>query len=169
MFWRMLRERNRSRAVQRTGALDNLAEPGFDSFVHKAAIAFDAPISLLTLLHDDTLWVKASTGLQMQCAPRENGFCTHAVDRKELLEVCDARADPLFAKLLIVTGEPHIRYYIGAPLTLMDGTDIGALCVLDTQQREPASRDQKAYLTGLARQATQALERNAHIKGSLAA
>ncbi|MGI4731228.1 MAG: GAF domain-containing protein [Janthinobacterium lividum] len=145
------------------------AEPGFDRFVQQAANAFAAPFSLLTLLHEDTLWVKAAIGLQMECLPRDDGFCTHAVDRKEPLEVCDARVDRRFQALSPVVGTPFVRYYLGAPLTLMDGTGVGALCVLDTKQRQPASRDQRAYLMGLARQATQALERRAHIKGSLAA
>ncbi|RYF14839.1 MAG: GAF domain-containing protein [Oxalobacteraceae bacterium] len=169
MLWDFFRERSRSRAVERLGILGNIAEPGFDCFVQQAADAFDAPMSLLTLLHDDMLWVKAATGVQMHCAPRDESFCNHAVDRGELLEVCDASADPVFQAMPSVLGEPYIRYYLGAPLTLLDGTDFGALCVLDTHPRPPASRDQRAYLTGLARQASQAMERDAHIKGSLAA
>lgn len=169
MFWRLLRERSRLRAVKQLDVLDSLAEPGFDRFVQLAADAFNAPISLLTLLHDNTLWIKAATGFETQCMPRQDGFCSHVVDRDEPLEVCDVHADPLFRNLPPVTGAPYVRYYIGAPLKLFDGTGIGALCILDTQTREPASLDQRAYLSGLARQATQALERRAHIRGRLAA
>lgn len=169
MLWNLFRERLRSRAIERLGAVGNIAEPGFDRFVQQAAAAFGAPMSLLTLLHKDMLWVKAATGVQMHCAPRKESFCNHAVDRAELLEVCDASVDPVFQALPSVIGEPYIRYYLGAPLTLLDGTDFGALCVLDTQSRAPASRDQRVYLKGLARQASQAMERHAHIKGSLAA
>lgn len=146
-----------------------MAEPDFDRFVQHAANAFAAPIALLTLIDSDTLWVKAATGLDLRCAPRENSFCTHAVDRSEPLEVCDALADPRFQGFPAVAGEPHIRYYLGAPLTLIDGTDVGALCVLDTSPRPPASRDQRAYLVGLARQATRSLERRAHVRSKAAA
>lgn len=169
MFWKLWKEHSRSRAIKGLDVLDRMAEPGFDRFVEQAANAFAAPIALLTLLNDDTLWIKAATGMELQCLPRRDGFCSHAVERGEVLEVCDARADQFFRTLPPVTGEPYIRYYLGAPLKLMNGTDVGALCVLDTQPREPASRDQRAYLIGLARQATQALEQRAHIKGSLAA
>jgi GAF domain-containing protein len=169
MLWNLFRERARSRAAERLGGVGSVADSSFDRFVQQAAEAFDAPMSLLTLLHDDMLWVKATTGVQMHCAPRKESFCNHAVDRAELLEVCDASVDPVFHTFPSVTGEPYIRYYLGAPLTLLDGTDFGALCVLDTQPRAPASRDQRAYLVGLARQASQAMERDAHIKGSLAA
>ena len=169
MLLKLLRDRLRSHAIEKLGVLTSLAEPGFERFVQQAADAFDAPMSLLTLLHNDMLWVKAATGIEVQCAPRQEGFCTHAIDRGEPLEICDARADPAFRGLRSVTGEPYIRYYLGAPLALMDGTTFGALCVLDTHPRASASRDQRAYLTGLARQASHAMERNAHIKSSLAA
>ena len=169
MFWKMLRERSRVRAVKQLDIVGNLAEPGFERFVEQAADAFAAPISLLTLIHDDTLWVKAALGLDLRCVPRENGFCSYAVDLGEPLEVCDARVDPRFQNFSSVTGEPYVRYYLGAALTLMNGVDVGALCILDTRPRQPASRDQRAYLIGLARQATQALEQRAHIKSSLAA
>ena len=169
MLWKPIRDRSRSHAIEALDVLQDLAEPGFERFVQQAADAFDAPMSLLTLLHDDMLWVKAATGITVRCAPRKEGFCNHAVDRSEPLEICDARADPVFRTLPSVTGEPHVCYYLGAPLTLLDGTDIGALCVLDTHAREPASRDQKAYLSGLARQASLKMERNAHIKSSFVA
>jgi GAF domain-containing protein len=169
MLWKPIRERSRSHAVEALDVLRDLAEPGFERFVQQAADAFDAPMSLLTLLHDDMLWVKAATGIAIQCTPRQEGFCNYAVDRREPLEICDARADPVFRTLPSVTGEPYVRYYLGTPLTLLDGTEIGALCVLDTYTRKPASRDQKAYLTGLARQASLTMERNAQIRSALVA
>lgn len=169
MLLKMLRERVRARAVEALDAIGVPAEPSLQRFTEQASQAFAAPISLLTLLHDDQLWVKASSGLEVECLPREDGFCNHAVDRNELLEVCDAATDPFFRHLPVVTGAPSIRYYIGAPLKLASGVEVGALCVLDTKARFPAQRDQRAYLIGLARQATHALERSAHIRGSLAA
>jgi GAF domain-containing protein len=169
MFLRLLREHSRAKVFKSLDILNGVREPDFDRFVDKAADAFAAPISLLTLFHHDTVWVKASIGFELQCVPKNDSFCSHAVDHIEPLEVCDAREDHRFTKLPPVIGSPFIRYYLGAPLKLMDGTGVGVLCVLDTEPRSPASGDQKAYLTGLARQATQALERRAHIKGGMAA
>ena len=38
--------------------------------------------------------------------------------------------------MTIVTGDMHLRYYIGAPLISEEGVPLGALCVFD---REPRS------------------------------
>jgi GAF domain-containing protein len=169
MLLKMLRERMRSKAVAGLETIGTPAEPGVHRFTEQASQAFAAPISLLTLIHDDRLWVKASTGLDVQCLPKQDGFCTYVVERADMLEVCDALADPLFRTLPPVTGDPYLRYYIGAPLTLASGMDVGALCVLDIKPREPASRDQRAYLSSLARQAATMLEHRARTKSSLAA
>ncbi|PCG15971.1 MAG: GAF domain-containing protein [Sphingomonas sp.] len=169
MRWSLIKEWSRVRAVKRIGAETGVAEPDFDRFVQQAADAFAAPIALLTLIESDTLWIKAATGFEVECAARKDSFCTHAIDRGEPLEVCDASINPQFRNLPGVMGDPLARYYIGAPLTLMDGTDVGALCVIDTTAREPASRDQRAYLVALARQAARALERRAHVRNEAAA
>lgn len=165
MLWKPLRERSRSRAVRNLDVLGVPVEPSLNRFVEQASGAFAAPIALLTIIHDQQLLVRASIGLDVACVPRGDSFCHHAVDRDDLLEVCDAQSDPLFRTLPCVTGEPHVRYYIGAPLTLARNLDVGMLCVLDTSVRRPASRDQRAYLLGLARQATHAIERRAETKG----
>ena len=144
--------------------VDARHEPGFDRFVQRAASAYDAPVGLLTVLRHGELWIKAARGFDIQCMPRKDTFCGHAVDRGELLEVCDATLDPRFRDLPVVTGAPFVRYYIGAPLTAA-GIDVGVLCVLDVRPRPPASPDQRAYLAGLARQASGMLERHGPKKG----
>ena len=57
-------------------------------------------------------------------------------------EVRDAILDPLFAQYPLVTGEPHIRFYAGAPLLLPEGQPLGTLCAIDTVLR-PLSNDQR--------------------------
>ena len=168
MFRSLFRERRRSAAVVGLGILNTPSEPGFDRFVEAAASAFNAPISLLSLIHGDSQWFKAARGLVIDCIPRDSGFCSFTLDQPGILECCDPCADPRFAALPVVTGEPHIRYYIGAPLRRLSGVDVGVLCVLDTAGRQPASTDQKAYLLGLARQASLALETRLDVLGDAA-
>jgi GAF domain-containing protein len=158
MLKNLLDERRRSRAVKALGILDTMPEPAFDRFVNQAAAAFNAPIALMSLIHGDEQWFKAGYGLQLACIPRDSGFCTHALDMAGVLECCDPQADPRFADLGVVVSEPYVRYYIGAPLRLLSGVTVGVLCVLDTVTRPPSSEDQRAYLSGLTRQASMALE-----------
>ncbi|MGI4799488.1 MAG: GAF domain-containing protein [Janthinobacterium lividum] len=154
-------EWRRSLAVKGLGILDTPAEPAFDRFVNEAAASFDAPIALLSLIHSHEQWFKAGHGLTLTCIPRSAGLCSYALDHSGALECCDPEHDPRFANLAVVTGDPFIRYYIGAPLKLLSGVNVGALCVVDTIRRPPASGDQIAYLLGLARQASMALEARA--------
>ena len=156
-------ERRRSLAVKGLGVLDTPPEPAFDRFVIEAAASFETPIALLSLIHSDEQWFKAGHGLVLTCIPRSAGFCGCVLDHYGALESCDPEHDSRFAKLAVVTGDPFIRYYIGAPLRLLSGVGVGALCVLDTVRRPPASGDQRAYLLGLARQASMALEARADL------
>lgn len=168
MFQGMFRERRRAMAVKGTGLLNTPAEPGFDRFVDAAAAAFNAPIALLSLIYGRQQWFKARHGLEIDCIDRSKGFCNHMLRQSGLMEVCDPTSDPRFASLPVVIGPEHVRYYIGAPLRLQDDVEVGALCVLDVTPREPASPDQKAYLLGLARQASQAIEARRDLLGDAA-
>lgn len=158
MFSTLLLERRRARAVRSLHLLGTPAHPQFDRFVNEAAAAFDAPFALLSLIHGDDQWFKASHGMDLTCLPRRQSFCTWVLDSDGTLESCDPEGDPRFADLPVVTGEPFVRYYLGAPLRLFSDMDVGALCIGDTVRRPPASPDQRAYLLGLARRASAALE-----------
>jgi len=158
MLKSLLQERKRSRAVRGLNVVGSAPEPTFDRFVAAAAQAFDAPLAMLSLIHGDQQWFKASHGLVIDCIPRASGFCGFALDCPDVLEVVDPLSDPRFSRLPGVTGEPYVRYYIGASLQRTDGIHVGALCVADTKVRKAASADQKAYLSSLARQVSKALE-----------
>lgn len=157
MFDHFLREFRRRRAVRRL-APDGRADPSFDRYVERAAEAVGTPIALLSVAHGGMLWFKAGRGMAIASLARKDSFCEHVLDRREVLEVCDARADRRYRHLPVVTGPPGVRYYLGAQLTLAEGTGVGALCVLDTRPRPPASIDQRAYLQALAREAAFAFE-----------
>ena len=66
--------------------------------------------------------------------------------------------DPLFAENPLVTGDPSIRFYAGAPLITPDNVRLGTLCVIDREPHEPPSAELRMVLTMLARLVVRELE-----------
>jgi PAS domain S-box-containing protein len=95
----------------------------------------NAPIALISLVEESRQTFIARTGLDATETPRETSFCAHAMLGGTIMEVCDATVDTRFAANPLVTGDPGIRFYAGAPLVNEDGVPLGALCVIDTVAR----------------------------------
>jgi PAS domain S-box-containing protein len=100
-----------------------------------ASALCEAPISLVSIVEAQRQWFPARTGLDVSETPRETSFCAHAMRGTDIMIVPDATEDSRFLDNPLVTGEPHIRFYAGAPLVADDGIQIGALCIIDRQPR----------------------------------
>ena len=110
-------------------------EAHFDAVCRTAAALFAVPIATVALLDADDLWFKAKCGIAAAGAPRSLAFCAHTILSDDVLVIGDTRADPRFRDNPLVTGEPGIRFYAGAPLILRPGVRIGTLCLMDRQPR----------------------------------
>ena len=131
--------------------LDATFETVFDSITKVAAEICGTPIALISLFDDKRQWFVANVGLDGDCEiSREVSFCTHTIQDDVLLEVPDATQDDRFMDNPLVTGDPEIRFYCGAPIKLPMGEIIGSLCVIDTVTRY-LNETQRIALKGLAK------------------
>ncbi|BDI30776.1 hypothetical protein CCAX7_28270 [Capsulimonas corticalis] len=150
--------------------LDTAAEDSYDDIVRLAAFICDAPAAAVSFVDIDRQWFKSSLGLSVTETPRDVAFFTHAILGSDLLVVPDATLDTRFADNPLVTGEPHIRFYAGAPLVTEDGYVLGSLCVIDHAPKRLTVK-QESMLRALARQVSNNLElaRRTAVQGRLIA
>lgn len=128
-------ERGRLCAVARYDLLDTPSEPQFDTIVSLLKTIFRVPIALISIIDDRRQWYKAVEGLPIAEIPRDAAFCNYTIQSADILAIEDTTLDPRFADHPMVTGAPHLRSYLGIPLTSPDGYNIGTICILDMQPR----------------------------------
>lgn len=128
-------EPDRLQALRQLLILDTPPEERFDRLTAFAAQEFDVPTALLSLIDDDRQWFKSRVDMGPCETPRSISFCGHAILQDDIMVVPDAHQDERFTGNPLVTGEPFIRFYAGAPLRLPDGHNVGTLCLLDSKPR----------------------------------
>jgi GAF domain-containing protein len=156
-------ETARLAALNRYAILDTEPEQSFDDLVVLASFVCRTPIATLSLVDDHRQWFKSKVGVEIRETPRDISFCAHAIQQEELFIVPDALADPRFKDNPLVLGDPHIRFYAGAPLIDEDGYALGTLCVMDRQPRE-LDDTQKEALRSLRRLALSQIELRRNIQ-----
>lgn len=129
-------EADRLAELRSLQVLDTLPQEVFSHVTALAADICGAPMALITLVDEHRQWIKARQGMDITETPREQSFCTHTVlDNDRVLVVPDATRDERFADLALVrSGE--VQFYAGAPIVTPQGNALGAVCVLDSRQRE---------------------------------
>ncbi|WP_341677496.1 sensor domain-containing diguanylate cyclase [Niveibacterium sp. SC-1] len=141
----------------RYAVLDTAPEPNFDRITSMAATIFDQPICTMAFADSDRHWFKSRHGVQATEMPRKLSFCDFTIKGNDVFVVRDALADSRFVGAPVVEGEPHVRFYAGAPLIVSSGAHVGTLCVLDTQPRDFSAK-QEQVLMDLARITVELLE-----------
>nr|WP_276539072.1 GAF domain-containing protein [Curtobacterium flaccumfaciens] len=131
-------------------------EERFDRITRMAHEAFDVPLTFLNLVHHDLVTTQSTFGWhQGSSVPASEQFCASTVLTREPMVIPDASLDARFAHTAAVA-EHGIRFYAGAPLTMVDGTRVGTLCLMDAVPRT-FSPDDVALLGDLARWAEREL------------
>ncbi len=129
-------EERRLAKLASLGVLDTLPQKAFDDITALASAICGTPIALISFVDRDRQWFKSRVGLDVDQTARELAFCSHAILKPgEVMEVEDAALDPRFHDSPLVIGDPHIKFYAGAPIVTDDGFTLGTVCVIDRQAR----------------------------------
>lgn len=150
-------EGQRLEALRAYRILDTHEEKSYDDLTHLASYICDAPIAMISFVDEKRQWFKSKIGVGVKETARDVAFCAHAINQSDVFVVNDAEQDVRFADNPLVTGDPHVRFYAGAPLTNSEGYSLGTLCVIDRVPRTLTEK-QSLALKALSRQAVLLME-----------
>ncbi|MGQ9369414.1 GAF domain-containing protein [Azospirillum sp. ST 5-10] len=115
--------------------LDTVCEETFDRLTRWAVEAFRVPIALVSLVDADRQWFKSACNLGVPETPRDVAFCNHTILSRRPTVVEDAVSDPRFRDNPLVLGDPHIRFYAGAPIITPENYAVGTFCIIGREPR----------------------------------
>ncbi|GAB7189454.1 hypothetical protein NUM3379_01600 [Kineococcus sp. NUM-3379] len=129
----------RARMLHDSGLLDAGEDPGLTRLTDLATRLLKAPVSLVSLVHEQGQRFPGQTGLAQPWAaqggtPLSHSFCQHVVASGEPLVVADARTEPLVADNLAIR-DLGVVAYAGYPVRADDGTVLGSFCVISDEPR----------------------------------
>jgi GAF domain-containing protein len=150
-------EQQRLAALRDYQILDSSAEETYDDITALVTYVCGVPMANISLVDEARQWFKSRIGIEARETPREIAFCAHTILRNEPMIIGDALLDERFVDNVMVTGEPHIRFYAGFPLVTPEGFAVGSLCAIDRKPRE-LSPEQRQAMQALARQVIALME-----------
>jgi GAF domain-containing protein len=157
-------ERERQRAVDRSGFLDAAGDPELAAIIQEAATIFGTPMAAISIIDRERQYFPVEIGIGVDQTPRGPSFCAHAIlTPDETFCVQDADEDKRFAGNPLVLSGPEIRFYAGRTLIDGDGHTLGALCVLNKDAGAAPTPEQDRALRALA---DRAVKRAAELRGA---
>jgi hypothetical protein len=135
-------ESDRQRAVDELGIAGTPPEERFDRIVELARRTFHAQAAMFSVVDNDRQWHKSRSGIDLQEMPREGSACAITITEAGAFVIPNTLDDERFAAHPLVVGDAHVRFYAGFPVEAPTGERIGALCILDSEPREPGSVDE---------------------------
>ncbi|PTX41609.1 phospho-acceptor domain-containing protein [Christiangramia gaetbulicola] len=119
----------------------NELQEEFKSLVQLSAMIAGTEMSVINLIDNYYQWTVTAFSSKLLQMPREESICDRTIRTHEPLEISDLEKDERFKDRGFSKGDSGFNYYLGIPLTLESGDNIGALCVLDKNSKEISDRD----------------------------
>lgn len=143
-------------------------DPLLDAVTRLVRDLTGAQSALVSLIEADRQVFVSRADFPVCETSRDLSICAHVTAQDALLVIADTHADPVFRDHPVVTGPPHVRSYVGAPIRLSSGLVAGSLCGLGTAPMTPPPPAALARLAGLADVVARVLEERA-VQGGRAA
>ncbi len=135
-------EKSRLAQLRNYRILDSEPDEDFDALTKLASSIFDAKISLISLVDENRQWFKSRIGLNITETERKHSFCSVAIeDKNNVMVVPNAKLDERFKNNPLVTGDPSIVFYAGAPVVDSEGYALGTICIIDSEEKEFTQKD----------------------------
>jgi PAS domain S-box-containing protein len=152
-----MNKEQRLKVVKQFEKLNLEYDKGLRHTVSFAAKICNSHIAMITLLDEETQWIKVKKGVAIEQIPSEISFCKHTIKHNYLFIINDTYLDKRFCDHPNVTGGLKTRFYAAAPLITREGHRVGTLCIMDTQPHQ-LSHQQKLVLKILAKHAIGVME-----------
>ncbi len=127
--------------------LPTLSEPVFEEYVALTARIFSLPISLLSVVEEDTVYYPASQGMPGHDQQRRaEALCSTAIAQDHTTIYCDLDLEPSAAlppQARQAAKGNELRFYAGALVFLPDQRPLGTLCIIDRQPRTFTAEEQR--------------------------
>ncbi|ODQ50981.1 hypothetical protein SAICODRAFT_9310 [Saitoella complicata NRRL Y-17804] len=130
----------------------------FQRIVVSARRHFGTKMCLISLVDEKKQFFKCEVGLGAPSTGRDVAFCGHTILTNEPMVVLDTLNDWRLCNNPLVTGDPFIRFYCGAPIITPDGFAIGTVCIIDTKPRSEFPPADRRRLIEYARMAMDEIE-----------
>lgn len=137
-------EERRIEVLRSYPILDTAPEEVFDNLALTAAEDFEVPLTAISFVDQDHVFIKASVGMpNVNHVERGLSLCAVTILSNQPTIIEDAINDPSFGDHPLVQGDLGLRFYAGAPLTTKEGFNIGTICLIDRSVRKFGPEDVK--------------------------
>jgi len=133
--------------LRRSGLLDRPGSAQFGHLTELVRSVLSVPVAIVSIVDETRQVFAGHSGLpepwaSMGETPITHSFCQYVVERGEVFDVPDARAEPLVKNNLAIP-DLGVEAYLGVPIHSLDGSLIGALAAIDTKPRAWTAHDRR--------------------------
>ena len=153
--------------IKELAILDNAPNENLDRVVALCREIFDVPIANISIVSDNREWFMSRAGQESEDERRDVALCNFTIVGTDIYEVPNTLEHPEISKSPLVTEDPGIRYYAGAPIQY-DQFNLGALCLIDLKPRPPMDEQARKIFKALSEMVTREIRIRRILKEALA-